>query len=95
MDIEQLAKTMEKEYTWEDKSISRAEHTLPHESIIEEEEKHKMEQKDKGLRIDLKSSADKRMSAMSVEEDQFVDALTSPVIDKAKDSGEFLRGGED
>ena len=95
MDIEQLAKSMDKDYTWEDKSISRAEHTLPQEPVIEEQEKDKSETKDKGLRIDVKSPADKRLSAMSIEEDQFVDALTSPVIDKTKDSGEFSRGEGD
>jgi hypothetical protein len=97
MDIEQLAKNMEENYEWEDKTISRVEYTLPQEPIIEEEEENEeTEKKDPGLRIDVKATgAEKRFSALSIEEDQFVDALTSPVIDKPKDSVEFWRGGED
>jgi hypothetical protein len=94
MNIEQLAKNLEEDYTWEEKTISRAEHTLPQEAVIEEEEKREPK-KDKKLRIDVKPRAEKRFSALSIDEDQFVDALTSPLIDKPKDSGEFPRDGDD
>jgi hypothetical protein len=94
MDIEQLAKSMEKDYVWEEKTISRVEHTLPQETIIKEG----MEGTEKdapGLRIDVKSATEKRWSALSIEEDQFVDALQSPVTDKPKASGEYQRDPED
>lgn len=94
MNIEQLAKNLEEDYTWEEKTISRAEHTLPQEAVIEDEEKREPK-KDKKLRIDVKPRVEKRFSALSIDEDQFVDALTSPLIDKPKDSGEFPRDGDD
>lgn len=70
----------EVEYTWNDKSIQRVEQISLQDSIHSKGGKNGTNDSEKTITI----IPDKRLS---IEEDQFVDALTSP-IEKPKDLGE-------
>jgi hypothetical protein len=77
--MEELMKSMETEYNWEDKSnIPRIDQTVLLESIQDNEG-------------EALTGHDKRIS---VDEDQFVDALASP-IEKPKDWGDTATLTED
>lgn len=70
----------EVEYTWNDKSIQRVEQISLQDSIHSKGGKNWTNDPEKPITV----IPDKRLS---IEEDQFVDALTSP-IEKPKDSGD-------
>jgi hypothetical protein len=92
MDLERLAKRMEKDYVWEEKTATRIEHVFPAEDTTslngEREEAVDADQK----KVDLK--VDKRLSRLSLEEDNFVDALTSPISEKPRDWPELSASDE-
>ena len=73
-------KDSEVDYTWEDKSVPRVEQILLQDSIHLERRKNEANDPTKSVNVIL----DYRLS---VEEEQFVDALTSP-LEKPKDWGE-------
>ena len=73
-------KDSEVEYSWEDKFVPRVEQISLQDSIHLERRKNETNDSTKSVKVIL----DNRLS---VEEEQFVDALTSP-IEKPKDWGE-------
>lgn len=81
MDMETLAKSLEKEYVWEEKTTTRIGLVIPEEdtSSSNGDREQIVELREK---VELKSD---RLSRLSLEEDQFVDALTSPISEKPKD----------
>jgi hypothetical protein len=70
--VEALMKNSEVEYTWEDESIPRVERILLQDSIQSEAGKNETNDSAKSIKVvpDMK---------LSIEEEHFVDALTSPI----------------
>jgi hypothetical protein len=82
LNLEKLAKSMEKPYVWEEKKATRIEH------VLSEEDTPNLNGErggvgDVAMKVDLKS--DKRSSRLSLAEDDFVDALSSPISEKPRD----------
>jgi hypothetical protein len=80
MELDELAKGMEEEYTWEDKPISETGSVKLEAPEIRIETLEELKRDDKPM-----VANDKRLS---LEEDQFVDALTSP-LEKPRDWTDF------
>jgi hypothetical protein len=81
MDMETLAKSQEKEYIWEEKTTTRLGLVMPDDDTSSVKG-DRAEVVEPGKTLELKSN---RLSRLSLEEDQFVDALTSPISEKPKD----------
>lgn len=79
-------KNSEAEYAWEDKSVPRVEQISLQNSIHSEGGKNEKNDSAKNIKV----IPDKRLS---IEEEQFVDALTSP-IEKPTDWDEQLPRSE-
>jgi hypothetical protein len=83
-DIDGLANVVEKDYHWEEKGLDAIEHVKPQDEIVLQEETNGQEAekvKEDGETVDKR---------LSLEEDQFVDALQSPMRDKPKDWEEMM-----
>jgi len=85
--VEELMGNSEKEYVWEDKAAPRVEETLPWETVIEEGPEEVVTSMEKLMPVKG------HHRALSLESDQFVDALQSPV-EKPRDWKEWTESAE-
>ena len=85
--VHELMGTSEKEYVWEDKAAPRVEETLPQETVIEEGPEEVV------MATEKLTPVKGHQRAFSLEEDQFVDALQSP-IEKPRDWKEWTESIE-
>jgi hypothetical protein len=85
--VHDLMGNSEKEYVWEDKAAPRVEETLPQETVIEEGPEEVV------MATEKVTPVKGHQRAFSLEEDQFVDALQSP-IEKPRDWKEWTESVE-
>jgi len=85
--VHELMGNSEKEYVWEDKAAPRVEETLPQETVIEEGPEEVV------MATEKVTPVKGHQRAFSLEEDQFVDALQSP-IEKPRDWKEWTESVE-
>jgi len=90
-DIEGLVKSMETNYDWKKKSVAEVEYIKPQgEIVLEEVGKGKEE----GEGEQGEQQVVENNKRLSLDEDQFVDALQSPMREKSKEYEEMMSDHE-